>query len=347
MNAPSANARAGFLIVLLAALFTYGLIHLFAVRFATGDVYPDSSSLRSGPSGSKLLYDSLARTPGVVVSRNYFPLEYLEGSHATIFLLALPAEEFAAGPEPYLGEVERLAKGGNRVVAALDWARPAVGKPEHAGELDKRWHVNFGLDTTDGVLYFSDAPGWRVLDRAGARILAMERDFQAGSVVLFAGSRDFSNRSLARLDRLAPVSAATGPNTRVIFDEQHFGVAESGSVVGLARRFRLMGMAAGMALCAALFIWKNGSGFPPPAPAARSESLSGRTSLSGLLTLLRRHIKSEDLAATCWNEWLAGHRGNVTPDRLARAQAILRDRGGRPLDAVRAIQTVFDSKGPL
>jgi len=36
MSAPSANARAGFLIVLLAAIFTYGLIRAFSIRFATG-----------------------------------------------------------------------------------------------------------------------------------------------------------------------------------------------------------------------------------------------------------------------------------------------------------------------
>ena len=67
--------------------------------------------------------------------------------------------------------------------------------------------------------------------------------------------------------------------------------------------------------CAALFIWKNAAGFPPPADAPRAETLAGRTSLSGLFTLLRRHIKPADLAATCWREWLAGNRRDVTPER--------------------------------
>jgi hypothetical protein len=363
MNAPSANARAGFLIALLAALFTFGLIRVFDIRFSTGNVYPEYSSLRSSPEGSKLLFDSLSRTTGMVVSRNYLPLEYLEESDATIFLLALDAEQFAADPDPYLDTVERLATRGNRVVAALRWE--SSRKPLRTGELDHRWHVKFGFDPGEKHphhLYFSDAPDWRVLDRDGPKLLAIERGFEKGSVVLFSESRGFNNESVVKLDRLALVSAAIGPgargpdtrdpnthspNTRVVFDEQHFGIAESGSVVGLARRFRLTGMAAGLALCAALFIWKNASGFPPPAPAAPSENLAGRTSLSGLFTLLRRHIKPADLAAACWNEWLAGNRASVTPERIARAQAILRDRAGQPLDAVREIQTVFDSKGPL
>jgi len=133
MNAPSHNARAGFLIVLLAALFTYGLIRAFSIRFATGEVYPEYSSLRASPEGAKLLYDGLSRTPGMTVARNYFPLEYLEESHAAIFLLALNAGQFAAGPEPYVGEVERLANGGNRVVAALDWSPGAVRGPSMPG----------------------------------------------------------------------------------------------------------------------------------------------------------------------------------------------------------------------
>ena len=73
MTARSNNARAGFLIVLLAALFTYGLIRAFSIRFATGEVYPEYSSLRAQPDGTKLLYDSLARTPGVTVNRNLLP----------------------------------------------------------------------------------------------------------------------------------------------------------------------------------------------------------------------------------------------------------------------------------
>jgi hypothetical protein len=345
MTAPSNNARAGFAIVLLAALFTYGLIRAFSIRFASGDVYPAYSSLRASPSGAKLLYDSLARTSGVSVSRNYFPLEYLEESNATIILLALNAGEFGGAPQSYIDTAEHLASRGNRVVAALHWEGDKL--PEHVEGLDKRWHVKLGYDKEKKWLYFTAAPDWRILDREGPKILAIERDFQKGSIVLFSESRDFSNQSMVKLDRLAQVSAAIGPKKRIVFDEQHFGMAESGTVVGLARRFRLTGLAFGLALCAALFIWKNAASFPPPADAPRAETLSSRTSISGLNTLLRRHVKPADLAATCWNEWLASNRRNLSPERQARAEAILRDRGRQPLSAVREIQTVLHAKGPL
>jgi hypothetical protein len=341
VTAPSSNARAGFLIVLLAALFTYGLIRAFSIRFATGDVYPPYSSMRASPDGAKLLYESLSRTPGVTVSRNYFPLEYFEESNATIFLLAINVDQFANESESY----ERLAKRGSRVVAGLEWGW-GNDKPQHIEDLEKRWHVKFGFEDPQ-IAYFTQAADWRILERDGPRILAIERDFQKGSVVLFSESGDFSNSSTIKLDRLGLISAVIGPRSRVIFDEAHFGMAESGTVVGLARRYRLTGMALGLALCAALFIWKNAASFPPPAAAPRSETLSGRTSISGLYTLLRRHIKPADLAAACWNEWLTGNRRELSADRKARAEAILRDHGRQPLDAVREIQTVLHSKGPL
>jgi hypothetical protein len=339
MTAPSSNARAGFLIVMLAAVFTYGLVRAFSVRFAAGDVFPDYSTMKATPTGAKLIFDSLSRTPGLAVSRNFSPLEYSDESNAAIFILAIDANAFAAAAQPYLDPLERLANRGNRVVAALDWE--GDDKPKHVGELDKRWHVKLGFDKNRKQLYFGDAADWHVLDRDGSKILTIERDFQKGSIVLFADSRHFANKSVVKLDHLGRVSAAIGSKSRVIFDEQHFGMGESGTVVGLARHFRLTGMALGLALCTALYIWKNAASFPPPAEAAQRDTLSGRTSISGLHTLLRRYIKPGDLAATCWNEWLVSNRRELSPERRARAEAILRDRGREPLEAVREIQTVL------
>ena len=46
------------LLVVLAA-FLFGLLHLFNLRFAAGDVYPPYSSLRSDPVGCRIYYESL------------------------------------------------------------------------------------------------------------------------------------------------------------------------------------------------------------------------------------------------------------------------------------------------
>jgi hypothetical protein len=110
--------------------------------------------------------------------------------------------------------------------------------------------------------------------------------------------------------------------------------------VGLLGRFRLGGMVLGLLLCAALWIWRNTASFPPPAPAASLEHLAGRTSHSGLLTLLRRHIRPADLPSVCWKEWIATNR--VRPDVAASASEILRTKAD-PVAQMAALSQLLPS----
>jgi hypothetical protein len=345
--------------ILLGVGFTATVLYLFHAQFASGDVYPEYSSLRTDAQGTKLLLDSLARIPGLSVERSFLPLVFLQEDRATVLLLGLNPESFARDPDPYLQSIQKLAARGNRIVAALEMDSDA--ETPRADALENMWHVRFGRDSRrkrSSLLYFAEAVDWKVLESIGPRLFAIERPFGKGSVVLLAASGDFSNQSTVAADRLKQVSAAIGPNTRIVFDEQHLGISESGSVVGLARRFHLTGLAFGLALCAALFIWKNASAFPPPVarPPAGWQSgwqserqagrMPGRTSLSGLLTLLRRHIPANQMAAVCWREWLIANRRQVTPERASRAAAIIGSSAGRPLDAMREIQAVLHSTGP-
>ncbi len=339
--------RAAALAISLAGVFLAGLVALFHADFAGGGVYPEYSTLRADPSGAKLLFDSLARLPGLTVARNFLPLQNLTASGSTVVLLALRDSD--------LDVIEKLAKGGARVVAALkeDWT-PA---PAASDEIFKQWQVRLAIDSEkDGAsrLYFSEAHGWKPMQRAGARLIAIERPFGKGTVAFLAGSSAFSNRSSVAMDRLPQVTAALGSNSRIVFDESHLGIAESGSVMGLARRFHMLGLAAGLAICAALFIWRNASAFPPPksmGPDSGSVPLTGRTSAEGLLTLLRKNITPRELSAACWQEWLAGRRREFSPERVESAAAIARGMADRPLEAARqvhsALQAAGHSKGTL
>jgi hypothetical protein len=118
-------------------------------------------------------------------------------------------------------------------------------------------------------------------------------------------------------------------------------------VVALARRFRLHGLALGLAVIAMLFIWKNASSFPPVASAPREEKVFGRTSVAGLVTLLRRHIAPDRLASACWQEWLKSHARDLAPARRAQAEAAIRNHPGRPTEALREIQTIVRAKGAI
>src|SRR5580658_7522137 len=115
----------------LALLFLAGLIALFNADFAGGEVYPEYSTLRADPSGAKLLFDSLSRLPGITVARNFMPLLNLAANGSTVVMLGLH--------DPDLDEIEKLAKSGARVVAALreDW-KP---EPKESAAIFDQWKV--------------------------------------------------------------------------------------------------------------------------------------------------------------------------------------------------------------
>ena len=311
--------------LLVAAAFLWGVLGLFDRQFASGEFYPEFSTMRADRMGAKLLYDSLGRLPGISVEHNFLPLEFLPPDGATLVLTGVNPIQVNWSEGLFLSSVQRLASQGNRVVVAMHIdaeSLPRVAEDFHRREepkppLQTKWKVSLKLDsdeTKPHPLSFAQADGWKVRDKVGAQTLAIERDFGMGSVVLLAESADFTNESVVAMDRLEHVAGLLGSYRRIVFDERHLGVAESGSVVGMARKFRLMGLALGLGICAALFIWRNASSFPPPASSRSVERLSGRTSHAGLLTLLKRHIPPSELAAVCWREWLSANPHRATPE---------------------------------
>ena len=74
------------LLVIMLGVFVYGLVHLFQLRFQSGDVYPEYSSLRADPLGAKAFYESLDRL--LSTGRNRRSLEKLaSGRSTTLFYL--------------------------------------------------------------------------------------------------------------------------------------------------------------------------------------------------------------------------------------------------------------------
>jgi len=340
------------LLVSLAAVLVGGIVYLFHLQFAGGDVYPPDSTLRSDPAGAELIFDSLQRLPGVTVARGYQPVfRLLPDRDSTILMLGLDPRPFATQPAGDLREFEELAGRGNRLVLGM---RPGSGRaPPRRNALEVNWGVRFGMefDKAGGaILYFAEANHWDVLERSGQRPVVIEKAFGKGSIVLVAAGWLFSNKSVAEgrhtalLARI--VSPIVGPRARIVFDEAHFGIVETGSIVALAGRFRLHGLALGLAICAALFIWKNASSFPPLSNAAPGEKVFGRTSRAGLVTLLRRHIPPGRLVSVCWQEWLKSSAREITPERRDRAETVVRNVADRPADALRQIQTIVHAKGP-
>src|SRR5580704_332532 len=83
----SSKIRAVLFAAILAG-FVIGIIHLFQLRFNSGDIYPAYSSLRADPLGVKMLYESLDRLPGISVDRFYLPDSKLSGNPRRALVIA-------------------------------------------------------------------------------------------------------------------------------------------------------------------------------------------------------------------------------------------------------------------
>ena len=111
-----------------------------------------------------------------------------------------------------------------------------------------------------------------------------------------------SNQALLYNRDAALLSWLAGPNQRLIFDESHLGVTETGSVVALGRRYRLHAFVAVLLLLAVLFVWKNSAPLVP-VPAVEHAAAPAGQSWGMPHYLLRRAAPPAELITACLSEW--------------------------------------------
>jgi len=292
------------LIIVLA--LGWGLEHVVVSPLDTGAAYPRYSSLRSDPLGTMALYESLAKV--MKIERLYKSrLRSDPGPDTTIFVLGVDPVAWAEIKSDTLEEYQELTKKGARlVIAFLPVPKPfSIDKEVHAPE--KEWHIHFhyrdleaGLGETprETALEFKAGPEWKKLDDS-----TIERKLGAGSVVLAADSYPLSNEGLRDEHNTAFILKLAGPAKEVVFDENHFGVVETGSVVKLMRKYHLVGALGVLLLVAGLFVWRSGSSLLPSRAPRAEQAVVGRDSLEGMTALLRRGIAEEDLVRICVEEW--------------------------------------------
>ena len=104
--------------VMLAA-FAAVLAWIVAQRTGSGDIYPEYSSLRADPLGTKAFYESIDRLPGRNVNRHLHPLTRLRGSR-DVTVLVLGTRSLAPVDAGFFEHLERIARTGGRVVLAIN-----------------------------------------------------------------------------------------------------------------------------------------------------------------------------------------------------------------------------------
>jgi len=111
-------------LTLVLAGFTFGLVHLFNLRFESGDSYPPYSSLRADPLGSKALYESLDHL--MPARRHLQPLSKLgDGRDTTLLWVGEDVKKLRFLPGEFK-DLETFVRTGGRVVIGL---LPVLEKP--------------------------------------------------------------------------------------------------------------------------------------------------------------------------------------------------------------------------
>jgi hypothetical protein len=108
------------LLIVCLAVLAVGLIQLMALRFESGDVYPEYSSLRSDPLGTMVLYESLGNLEGFTVTRDLSATGQLPDPAGTTYLhLATTDRALDRVPPKTVEDVEQFVSRGARLVITM------------------------------------------------------------------------------------------------------------------------------------------------------------------------------------------------------------------------------------
>ena len=287
----------------LAVGFGWAVLDLAGAAYERGSTYPAGSSLRADGEGTKLLHDSLRKLPGWRVERHF-------ESHAKI-----PAEAGAVlflrqSPEKLQGlaeTVERVARGGGRVVVGVP-AEESVVKKRQAGKrmaedwLGLRWEAR--TESKEEGRWSRETTQWRYAAQDAAWRLGegyAERELGEGSVVVLDGGELQSEALRQRRDG-ARLLRLLGPGRRVTFVESALGVTERGGMVSLMRRVGWGPAVLLLLAAAALYGWRSLTPLLPEREdsVTREEPGGGAAAMA---QLLRKHVGTGELLATCRQEW--------------------------------------------
>ncbi len=102
--------------ILIFALSSYALLHLLIMRYSSGDVYPEYSSLRTDPFGTKAFYESLRDCCDLNVSRNFEEFSKIKNNTNSTIIFAGASFSGDKIPESFFKDLESFMKNGGRLV---------------------------------------------------------------------------------------------------------------------------------------------------------------------------------------------------------------------------------------
>jgi hypothetical protein len=322
--------------IVIAALFVWGLEQVAVAPLESGEIYPPYSSLRADPLGTKALYESLSELDDLQVSRLYKPRKQLSPG-STLLVLGLGPVAWDEISQKMLTEYENLVAKGGRLILGFVPVYAPESKLEYP-LLKDRWDVRFKYSDDDDVdrseiprdsaLYFEPGKEWNITKLDDEVPIVIERQFGAGTIVLVAQPYPLSNEGLRQSRDAVSIASLLGDGRDIAFDENHFGIQETGSVTTLMRKYHLEPAIGVLMVTALLFLWRSASSLLPPTRSNHAEAVAGRDAQEGMVSLLERSLPEKDLLSTGYKEWARMAAGNRRANIL---QAEIQRRGGEPV----------------
>jgi hypothetical protein len=125
--------------LLFGAVFAFGLVRLFELRFDRGDIYPPYSTLRTDPLGASVFYESLNDVPGVTAQR-YFEETFKsdDGQAHALFVLGAQPDSLKWLSRSEFATMQRFVFNGGRVVVSFypEASEPWSARSAHTNETD-------------------------------------------------------------------------------------------------------------------------------------------------------------------------------------------------------------------
>lgn len=114
-----------FCLVLLALVLLFGILNLFERRFDEGEFYSPYSSLRSGPLGTSVLFESWPSLPGRTTSR-YYESKFTEnaGAGRALMVLGTTPELLRHVDAEEFNTINQFIESGGLVVVGLTGGNP-------------------------------------------------------------------------------------------------------------------------------------------------------------------------------------------------------------------------------
>lgn len=326
----------------LVMVFAGGLVWIFSLLFASGNLYPPYSTLRADPLGGRVLYESLKALEDREVIRSFAPAEAVDVERpSTVFFLGATPLGWSYVRGETADLIQETTRRGGTVVLAFAPGTYTDNLNNHLRNLEARFtseesfRARFGLafqtatreDLPSRARLLPESPPllptelpvrtslslvpetdhWTEIYADAAGTVLAERPLGRGRLVVLADAYPLSNEGLAYEREIALLQYLSGDTRRMIFSESHLGLAESPGIGTLIRRYGLFPFLGGLLCCGLLFVWRSSLPLVPPVPdrgsAGTDGRVIGRTSAEGFVSLLQRGIAPPDLPATCWKTW--------------------------------------------